>query len=116
MVKQTLLLLVAVAMLAGTVPGCDLLKPSADAKALKAVKEALSGKPGWQVEDLKIEVANLQVTVSGEVGSYVIAGQITQELQKLVDADVIKGFTNNCTVVDVTNPLMQDYTVPSLAF
>jgi hypothetical protein len=90
--------------------------PSPDAQAMAAVKEALSGKPGWHVEDLTITVEELKVTVAGEVGSFVIIENLSKELQKLVDTGVITSFQNNCTVLDVTNPLMQDYTVPSLAF
>ncbi len=105
-----LLMLLALIALAA---GCS---PNPDAEALKAVKEALSGKPGWDVEDLTITVEELRVTVAGEVGSFVIMENLSKELQKLVDAGVITGFQNNCTVLDVTNPLMQDFTPPTAAF
>ena len=108
-----LLALLALISLGASVASCS---PSPDAQALNTLKEALSGKPGWHVEDLTITVENLQAKVAGEVGSFVIIENLSKELQKLVDAGVITSFQNNCTVLDVTNPLMQDYTVPSLAF
>jgi len=108
-----LLALLALISLGASVTNCS---PSPDAQALNALKEALSGKPGWHVEDLTITVEDLQAKVAGEVGSFVIIENLSEELQKLVDAGVITSFQNNCTVLDVTNPLMQDYTVPSLAF
>lgn len=96
--------------------GCNFLQPSPDAQALDKVKEALSGQPGWQVEDLIIRVENLHCTVGGEVGSQVIFANLSDALQQLVDEGVIKSYENNCEVLDETNPLMQDFTVPSLAF
>ncbi len=98
------------------IAGCAFLQPSPETKALKAVEEALSGKPGWELTDLTIKIEDLHVTVAGEVGSDIIAAQISEELQKLVDLGVIKSFQNNCTILDVTNPLLQDYTPPTLAF
>ena len=105
--------LLTVISLGACIYGCS---PDPDAQAMTAVKEALSGKPGWQVENLTITIEELKVTVAGEVGSFVILENLSKELQKLVDTGVITSFQNNCTVLDVTNPLMQDYTVPSLAF
>lgn len=96
--------------------GCQFLKPSPDAVALAKVKEALTGNPGWQVEDLTITVTNLHCKVAGEVGSATIAENLNVELKKLVEQGVIKSFANNCTIMDATNPLMQDFTAPSLAF
>ncbi len=96
--------------------GCQFLKPTPDAVALAKVKEALDGKPGWQLEDLNITVTGLHCKVGGTVGSGVIAQQLSDELKKLVDQGVIKSYENNCQIMDETNPLMQDYTVPSLAF
>jgi len=106
-------MLLTVTFLGVSFIGCS---PDPDVQAMAAVKEALSGKPGWDVEDLTIIVEELQVKVAGEVGSFVIIENLSKELQKLVDTGVITSFQNNCTVLDVTNPLMQDYTVPSLAF
>jgi|GEM_PF-3130395 len=105
--------LLAAISLGASFLGCS---PDPDALAMTAVKEALSDKPGWHVEDLTITVEELKVTVAGEVGSFVILENLSKELQKLVDTGVITSFQNNCTVLDETNPLMQDYTVPSLAF
>jgi hypothetical protein len=96
--------------------GCNFLQPSPDAKALTAVKEALSGQPGWQVDDLIIKVESLRCTVGGQLGSMVILANLSDALQKLVDEGVITSFENNCEVPDGTNPLMQDYTPPTLAF
>ncbi len=106
-------MLLALVSLGASVVSCS---PDPDAQALTTVKEALSGKPGWDVEDLTITIENLQVKVAGEVGSFIIIENLSKELQKLVDTGIITSFLNNCTVLDVTNPLMQDYTVPTLAF
>lgn len=108
--------LVLVVMLGLMAAGCQFLKPSPDAAALTKVKEALTGKPGWQVDDLTITVVALHCKVAGEVGSATIANDLNTELNKLVEQSIIKSFENNCTVMDATNPLMQDDTVPSLAF
>lgn len=96
--------------------GCQFLKPSPDAAALAKVKEALTGKAGWQVDDLTITVTGLHCKVAGELGSAVIANNLNTELKTLVEQGVIKSFENNCTIMDATNPLMQDFTAPSLAF
>lgn len=112
-----ILILVAILSLgAMALSGCNFLKPSPDAVALTAVKEALSGQPGWQADDLIIEVESLRCTVGGELGSQVIFGNLSDALQKLVDEGVITSFENNCEVLDETNPLMQDFTAPTLAF
>lgn len=108
--------LVVAVMLWLLAAGCQFLKPSPDAAALTKVKEALTGKPGWQVEDLTITIKDLHCKVAGEVGSATIANDLNTELNKLVEQSIIKSFENNCTVMDATNPLMQDDTVPSLAF
>jgi hypothetical protein len=96
--------------------GCQFLRPSADAVALKKVTEALTGQPGWQVEDLSIAVENLNATVGGQLGSNVIYNKLSDILKKLVADGVIKSFQNNCEIMDATNPMMQDFTAPSLAF
>ena len=68
------------------------------------------------MDDLIIKVKSLRCTVGGQVGSQVIFANLSDALQKLVDEGVITGYENNCEVLDETNPLMQDFTIPSLAF
>lgn len=92
------------------------MKPNPDTVALKKVTEALSNQPGWQVEDLKINVENLNATIGGELGSNVIYNNLSDIMKKLVEQGVIKSFKNNCEIIDATNPMMQDFTAPSLAF
>lgn len=111
-----LLFILLAIVLSASIGSCQFLKPSPDATALKAVKAALDGKPGWQLEDLSISIENLHCKVGGTLGSGVIAQQLSDELKKLVEQGVIKSFENNCQIMDVTNPIMQDFTVPSLAF
>jgi len=115
-ILRTLILVTTLSLGAVALGGCDLLQPGPDAQALKTVKEALSGQPGWSVDDLTIRMKDLHCTVSGQVGSQTIFANLSEALQKLVDEGVIKGFENNCGILDETNPLFQDFTVPSLAY
>ena len=116
MKSYTYIYLVLAVLLWLMASGCQFLKPNPDAVALAKVKEALTGKPGWQIEDLTITVTALQCKVAGELGSAAIADNLNTELKTLVEQGVIKSFENNCTIMDATNPMMQDFTAPSLAF
>jgi len=88
------------------------LKPNPDAVALKRIKEAFKADPMLMNEELTITVKEQFATVAGEVGSELYPQRINEILNQLREEGVIVGFNNAVEVMDVTNPLFQEFTVP----
>jgi len=91
---------------------CGCLKADPDEVARKKVEDALKADQRLAVEQLNITVENLVAKVSGEVGSELHPQIINEILEKLKSEGIIKDYRNEVTVIDVENPLFQDYTVP----
>ncbi len=95
-----------------SVPSAGCFKPNPDAIAKKKVEEALRADTRLNVEELTITVEKGQAKVTGEVGSQLHPQIITEILERLKSEGVIQSYLNLVTVMEVENPLMQDYTAP----
>jgi len=107
---RCLILVAGVCFAALALTSC--LQPNPDAVALKRIKEAFKADPMLMNEELTVTVKDRFATVTGEVGSRLYPEKITQILQKLKTEGVIENFNNAVTVLDIENPLFQDYTAP----
>ncbi len=89
---------------------CSIKNPDREAE-IKII-EAIKADGRISVDNLNITVEKGFAKVSGEVGSELHPAIITDILERLKKEGVIVGYRNDVTVMDVENPLFQDYTAP----
>ncbi len=88
------------------------VKPNPDAVAYKRIVEELKTDGRIDPEELTISVKQGVAEINGEVGSRLHPQIIDDILEKLKEEGVIESYRNNVTVMEVENPLFQDYTAP----